>query len=193
MIVAADIAVFDGWSEKTLKEAAGQIGISHEEARLLFPRGGIDIAKFYHQLKDQDFIQALRKLDISNLSHSQKVEIALKTRLQSITDNKEAFRRSMALFATPMYQLEAINLVWSTCDLIWLEIKDKSHDFSWYTKRVTLVAIYLSVLLFFLGDDSKNHEETEDFIARRLRDLGKLSKFKLDFLEFLQKFVFPTR
>jgi len=62
-------------------------------------------------------------------------------RFKVIEGDKEAFRRSIALFATPMYQLEAINLIWSTCDLIWIGIGDKSFDLTWYTKRIILVLV----------------------------------------------------
>ena len=56
--------------------------------------------------------------------------------------NKEAFRRSMALYSLPFNQIEGINLVFSTCDKIWVEIGDISVGFDWYTKRL-ITCIYL--------------------------------------------------
>ena len=181
------MAAFDGWTDKVLDRASSKFGISYKKAKTLFPRGGIDLAKYYHQYSDQIFIENLKELDINNLSHSQKVEIALKLRFRTIESNKEAFMKSMALFALPIYQLEAINLVWATSDLIWREIKDNSLGFSWYTKRITLLSVYLSALLYFLGDDSINHEKTENFIVRRLEDISKIGRFKFNFEEFFNK------
>ena len=191
--VAADIAVFRGWSEKTLEETAAKVGVPYGQAKSLFPRGGIDLARFYHQLKDQDFLNKFRKVEITNLSHFEKVEVAIKMRFQVIADDKEVFKSSMSLFAMPMYQLEAINLVWSTCDLIWCEIKDISIGFDWYTKRATLVSVYLSTLLFFLGDESADHRETEYFIVRRLQEVRKLGQLKVSFIEFIKKLMAATR
>ncbi len=191
--VAADIAVFRGWSEKTLEETAAKVGVPYGQAKSLFPRGGIDLARFHHQLKDQDFVNKFRKVEITNLSHFEKVEVAIKMRFQAIADDKEVFKSSMSLFAMPMYQLEAINLVWSTCDLIWCEIKDISIGFDWYTKRATLVSVYLSTLLFFLGDESADHRETEYFIVRRLQEVQKLGQLKVSFIEFIKKLMAATR
>ena len=185
--LAADLVRFDGWSDKTLFAAATKADISHKEAKVLFPRSGIDLARFYHQYQDQIFFKEFLQIDISNLSHFEKIEIALKMRFRAMAKNKEGLRKGMAIFAMPMYQIEGINLVWSTCDLIWFNIKDRSTGFSWYSKRITLVSVYLSSLIFFLGDHSSESRETELFITRRLKDVKKLGMFKVDFADFIKK------
>ena len=184
---AADLATVDGWSDKTLFAAATKADISPKEAKALFPRVGIDLAIFYHQYQDQIFFKEFLQIDISNFSHFEKVEIAMKMRFRAMAKNKEGLRKGMAIFAMPMYQIEGINLLWSTCDLIWFNIKDKSAGFSWYSKRITLVSIYLSTLLFFLGDHSSDSRETESFISRRLEDVKKLGVLKVDFADFIKK------
>ena len=184
---AADLAIFDGWSDKTLFAAATKADITPKEAKELFPRAGIDLARFYHQYQDQIFFKEFLQIDISNFSHFEKVEIAMKMRFRAMAKNKEGLRKGMAIFAMPMYQIEGINLLWSTCDLIWFNIKDKSAGFSWYSKRITLVSIYLSTLLFFLGDHSSDSRETESFISRRLEDVKKLGVLKVDFADFIKK------
>ena len=184
---AADLATVDGWSDKTLFAAATKADIGPKEAKVLFPRAGIDLARFYHQYQDQIFFKEFLQIDISNFSHFEKVEIAMKMRFRAMAKNKEGLRKGMAIFAMPMYQIEGINLLWSTCDLIWFNIKDKSAGFSWYSKRITLVSIYLSTLLFFLGDHSSDSRETESFISRRLEDVKKLGILKVDFADFIKK------
>ncbi len=191
--VAADMVVSQGWSEKTIKDAAMEVGITYGQVTSLFPRGGIDLARFYHQLKDKDFFKRFSQVDVTNLSHYEKVETAMKMRFQVIAEDKEVFKSSMSLFAMPIYQLEAINLVWSTCDLIWFEINDKSSGFSWYTKRATLVSVYMSTLLFFLGDESIDHHETEYFLVRRLEEVRKLGRLKFSVESFIHKLMISTR
>ena len=63
---AADLAKFDGWSDKTLFAAATKADISPKEAKVLFPRAGIDLARFYHQYQDQIFFKEFLQIDISN-------------------------------------------------------------------------------------------------------------------------------
>ena len=184
---AADLAKVDGWSDKTLFAAAAKADISPKEAKVLFPRAGIDLARFYHQYQDQIFFKEFLQIDISNFSHFEKVEIAMKMRFRAMAKNKEGLRKGMAIFAMPMYQIEGINLVWSTCDLIWFNIKDKSAGLSWYSKRITLVSVYLTTLLFFLGDHSSDSRETDSFISRRLEDVKKLGMLKVNFADFIKK------
>ena len=189
---AAEIATFDGWTDKTLFAAAKKLDISPKEAKLLFPRGGIDLARFYHQYQDRVFFKEFLQVDISNLSHFEKVELAIKMRFQAMAKNKEVLRKGMAIFVMPMHQIEGINLLWSTCDTIWFNIKDKSDGFTWYSKRVTLVSVYLSALLFFLGDQSTQSRETELFITRRLEDVKKFGKLKVDIGEFFSRVITNT-
>ena len=125
-LTSIDIIIFDGWSNKALFEAAAINGISSEDTKKIFPRGALDLVKYYHEYEDKIFLKKFREIDCNNLSHFKKIELALFKRFELIVENKEAFRRSMALFALPFNQIEGLNLVFSTCDKIWLEIGDKS-------------------------------------------------------------------
>ena len=185
-----EIVIFDGWSDKTLFEAASINKISLADAKKMFPRGAIDLVKYYHEFEDKIFLAQFREVDCSNLSHSKKIELALIKRFEIIAENKEVFRRSMALFALPFNQIEGINLVFSTCDKIWIEIGDISVGFDWYTKRIILASIYFTSLLFLFGDNSTNHKETYRFISTRLDDLENFGKFKKKYSNLFNYFDF---
>jgi len=185
-----DIVIFDGWSDKTLFEAALINGISSADARKMFPRGAIDLVKYYHEFEDKIFLAKLREVDFNNLAHSKKIELALIKRFEVIVENKEAFRKSMALFALPFNQIEGINLVFSTCDKIWVEIGDRSVGFDWYTKRIILASIYFTSLLFLFGDNSTNNKETYRFISSRLDDLKNFGKLKKNYPNVFDFFDF---
>jgi len=190
LLSSIDIVIFDGWSDKALFEAALINGISLEDAKKVFPRGAIDLVKYYHEYEDNIFLAQLREIEFNNLSHFKKIELALFKRFEIILKNKEAFRRSMALFALPFYQIEGVNLVFSTCDKIWLEVGDKSLGFDWYTKRIILASIYFTSLLFVFGDNSINHKETYRFISTRLDDLKNFGKLKTNYSKIFDNFNF---
>ena len=59
-------------------------------------------------------------------------------------------------------------------DEIWHLAGDKSVDFSWYTKRATLSAVYSSAELYMTTDKSAAFADTEHFVDRRLEDLQTL-------------------
>ena len=64
---------------------------------------------------------------------------------------------------------------------MWRIAGDKSTDFSFYTRRISLATVYTSTLLFWLNDESNDNVETEFFLDRRLRDINKISSFKKPF------------
>ena len=49
---------------------------------------------------------------------------------------------------------------------------------NWYTKRATLSGVYSSTLLFWLGDDSPDHEKTWEFLDRRIGNVMQFEKLK---------------
>ena len=124
------------------------------------------------------FLKIFREIDLSNLSHFKKIELALFKRFEVIIKNKEAFRRSMAFYSLPFNQIEGLNLVFSTCDKIWVEIGDRSYSYDWYTKRI----------LFLFGDNSTNHSETYRFITSRLDELKVMGKLKFNYKDLLDYF-----
>ena len=76
---------------------------------------------------------------------------------------------------------KSINILYRTCNNIWRMSGDKATDFSFYTKRISLAAVYTSTLLFWLNDPSTDEENTEYFLDRRLNDISKISKLKKPF------------
>jgi len=95
-----------------------------------------------------------------------------------VSKYKEAVRSSISVTAIPVNARESLKIVYRTCNNIWRIAGDKSTDFSFYTRRISLAAIYTSTLLFWLNDNSDNNVETEFFLERRLKDISKISGLK---------------
>jgi ubiquinone biosynthesis protein COQ9 len=178
LLVAAALphVVFDGWSAQTLAAAAADIGMPLSEARALCPRGGVDLAAAYHRQGDARMVEWLAAQDLSGLRFRDRIAAALRRRLE-IAD-KEAVRRGMALFALPLHAAEGTRLVWGTADAVWRALGDTSDDYNWYTKRLTLSAVWSSTVLYWLGDGSENAEATWAFLDRRIEDVMRFEKFK---------------
>ena len=99
-------------------------------------------------------------------------------RLTLCNKYKEAVRSSISITALPNHSKKSINILYRTCNNIWRMSGDKSTDFSYYTKRISLAAIYTSTLLFWLNDNSLDQEETDNFLKRRLSDISMIGKIK---------------
>ena len=168
---------FDGWSDAILPRIAAAEGVPLAEVRRLFPRGAIDIAAAQHRAGNEAMAERLAAADLSGLRFRDRVARALEIRLEVIPD-KEAARRATALFTLPHLAPEGTRLIWGTADAIWNALGDTSQDYNWYTKRATLAAVWSSVVLFWLGDDSWEGQATRAFIGRRIDDVMRIEEAK---------------
>ena len=119
----------------------------------------------------------LAQADDEGLRYRDKVARAIRTRIE-VVDDREAVRRGTTLFALPLYAPDGAKLIWGTADRIWGALGDTARDFNWYTKRATLSGVYSSTVLFWLGDDSIDHQATWDFLDRRIEDVMRIEKTK---------------
>ena len=76
------------------------------------------------------------------------------------------------------FAAEGARAIWNTCDQIWTALGDSSDDVNWYTKRATLAGVYSATVLFWLGDDSPDHQNTWAFLDRRIDDVMQIEKVK---------------
>ena len=100
-------------------------------------------------------------------------------RLARNRPHKEAVRRAVAVLA-----LAGERGGWPraaparTVDAIWHAAGDRSADFSWYTKRASLGAVYAATVLYWLRDDSEDDEATLAFLDRRLEAIGRVGRLR---------------
>ncbi|MDC0970771.1 COQ9 family protein [Alphaproteobacteria bacterium] len=68
--------------------------------------------------------------------------------------------------------------VWfgGSIDRIWRVAGDDSTDFSFYTKRGLLGAVYSATLLYFLADNSGSMDNSSAFLDRRLKEISVIPK-----------------
>lgn len=168
---------FDGWSEAAFLAAVTDSDMTLADARVACPRGAVDLAVLFHTKGDAGMVDAIAAADMTNMRFRDKVALAVRLRLDAV-DDKEAVRRGSALFALPHMSAEGAKLIWGTADAIWTALGDTSDDVNWYTKRATLSAVYGSVVLYWLGDDSLDGQATTDFIDRRIENVMQFETLK---------------
>lgn len=172
---------FDGWSERTLAAAITESGVAPALARSLFPRGGVDLALAYHQRGDQAMVAALAQRNLAALRFRDRIALAVRLRLEAA--DRELVRRGTTLFALPMHAADGARAIWQTADRIWTALGDSSQDLNWYTKRATLSAVYGATVLYWLGDDSPEAQDTWNFLDRRIDQVMQVEKLKAGFRE----------
>jgi ubiquinone biosynthesis protein COQ9 len=141
---------FDGWTKRALRAGVAAAGMPADEADLLFPLGTIDMI----------------------------VRAVIALRLEQNRPHKEAIRRAVAILALPRNAGAAAATAARTVDAIWHAAGDRSADFSWYTKRAILTAVYTATILYWLRDQSLDDEATLAFLDRRLAGIGRTHRLR---------------
>ncbi|WP_372800020.1 COQ9 family protein [Paracoccus seriniphilus] len=166
---------FDGMNERALLAGARDIGLSPALARVHFPQGGAGLAAAYHRRADAALREWLEQTPPEGRFRDRVAE-AVWHRLTLV--DPELVRAGAAVLALPQNAVLAARLVWETADTIWVGLGDTSEDANWYSKRATLSAVISATVLFWLGDSSENHQDTRDFIDRRIDGVMRFETVK---------------
>ncbi|WP_417806655.1 COQ9 family protein [Thioclava sp.] len=172
---------FDGWSEPSFRAAVADLGIDSGLARVICPRGAVDLAVAYHREGDALMLEKLTEADLSGMKFRDRIATAVRFRLE--VSDPELVRRGAAVFALPHNAATGSKLVWETCDKIWRALGDQSEDYNWYSKRLTLSGVYSSTVLYWMGDTSDDHAKTWEFLDRRIEGVMQFEKVKSKLLK----------
>jgi len=184
---------FDGWSDDALAQAAADLGLAEEVARLAFPGGGLEMLEAHLAMADEAMVAALARQPLGEMKIRERITLAVRTRLAQAEPHKEAVARGLRLLLAPQHAALAARSLWATVDAIWRAIGDQSTDFSYYTKRATLSAVYSATLLYWLNDRSEGHGETWAFLDRRIGDVMRIEKNKAAWRETCARMPSLTR
>jgi ubiquinone biosynthesis protein COQ9 len=180
---------FDGWTPLALQRALAEAGLHRDDAPLLFPGGPTDLIAAYCDLADRRMAEDAVALDLPSRRLTDRVRTIIALRLARARPHKEAVRRALSVLALPQNAVAAAACTARTMDAIWHTAGDGAADFSWYTKRASLAAIYSATLLFWLRDTSVDDAATLAFLDRRLEDLARLGKLRRRATDMARRFT----
>ena len=172
---------FDGWTQTSVRNALASIGRPPEDAVLMFPNGAGEMIESAFALMDQRMADEAAAADLAAYRLPARVRAIIAIRLEQTRGNKEAIRRALSWLSLPMHAPVAARITAATVDAIWHAAGDTSADFSWYTKRGILAAVYGATLLYWLRDHSEGDEDTLHFLDRRLGDVARIGKIRKTF------------
>ena len=178
----ARAAVFDGWTDLALKQAAALAGVDAAVARLAFPGGAVDMIAAWIDATDAQMKGAFGSGQLAGLKVRERIRALLLFRLDAVAGLEEALRRALAIQAMPQNLARTLATGWRSADLMWRLAGDTATDYNHYTKRALLAGIYTATLAVFLDDDSEGKAETRAFIDRRIDGVMKFEKAKAQLL-----------
>jgi len=205
LVLAPEIAraaVFDGWSDQALCQAAALSGVDTSIARLAFPGGAMDMICGWIDSTDARMKAAFADGHLASLKVRDRIRTLLLFRLDAIAGMEEALRRALAIQAMPQNLPRTLRIGWNSADLMWRLAGDTATDYNHYTKRALLTGIYTATLAVFLDDSSEDKAETRAFLDRRIENVMQFEKSKAQFLRnregfdvarFLGRLRYPAR
>ncbi len=173
--IAKTIVRTDGWSQNIIKKLIKNKNISSTELTLLFPNGYRDLLRFSLKVINNTLERNIKKINIINFSLTKRIKKILLMRLEILNKDKIFYKKTFNHLLLPQNsKIMKINL-YNTIDEMWYLAGDNSTDFSFYTKRLTLGAIYVNALFIFFN---KSYEEAETNINKNLERISKIPKIK---------------
>ena len=199
----ADAAVFDGWSDAAIDQAARQFGADTDVARLAFPGGAMDMIEAWIASIDTRMAVELSADILAAMPIRERIRSLVQFRLDAIAGQEEALKRATATMAMPQNVARALKSGWHSADLMWRLAGDTATDYNHYTKRTILAGIYTATLAVFADDDSEHKANTRAFLDRRIDGVMKFEKAKAKWLapdretfsvsRFLGRLRYPSR
>jgi ubiquinone biosynthesis protein COQ9 len=187
-----DVA-FDGWSRPALRAAARRIGIPAAEALALFPNGAASLVACFSRWADRRMLDQLGTLPLDQPRVAERIARAIITRLEVIAPWREAVRRALSVLVLPQHTPLGLRLLYETVDAAWYGAGDSATDFRFYTKRVTLAAIYAATLLYWLEDSSRDFADTRAFLDRRLAAVAVIGRARQRLETAVERLPNPVR
>jgi ubiquinone biosynthesis protein COQ9 len=168
-----ELAPDSGWTSATLDRAAEKAGLTQGQALLAAPHGVSDVLDAFGKRAAQAAGAALSQPEIAALKVREKVRAGVKAWLAALGAHKAAVKRAAV---TPANLLTGPKGLWAAADAVWVALGDKSTDYNWYTKRMTLSAVLGSTLAAWLGTDDE--AAIDNFLDHRIENVMQFEKFK---------------
>lgn len=167
------LAAETGWSWTTLRRALAAAGEDPALVASVFPAGPTGAIAAWFAGLDAAMPEAAGPLD--GLRTPARVRRLVEARLHLLAPHKPALRAAWAHLALPWNLPLGARLGAQAADAIWKAAGDASADFSWYTRRASLGAIYAATIAFWLREEA-TVEQALGFLDRRFAGLARLQR-----------------
>jgi len=163
----------EGWTSATLRHALEDCGEGAELLSSAFPRGVTGAIASWLAQVDAQMDAAAAVEDLAALRTPERIRRVVEIRLRLLEPDRDALRAALGHLALPWNAPVALRCLARTASAMWHAAGDRSADFSWYTRRATLAAVYAATLAFWMRPNQPEMAEVLSFLDRRLRDLPK--------------------
>ncbi|MEO0392414.1 MAG: COQ9 family protein [Pseudomonadota bacterium] len=176
LLAILDNVPFDGWTDKVVEQAAKMLDMEPTAAQDLFPDGIAEVLDHLADWADRQALDAMTAADLDEMRVRDRITLAVRAYLEALSPYKDAVRRSFALVPRRAYSGQIPSTIWRSADRFWLKAGDTADDYNVYTKRGLLAGVIASTTLYWLNDNTDNHQASWVFLDRRIDNVLTLGK-----------------
>lgn len=184
---------FDGWTQKSLRAAAADAEVSPALAKLAFPDGIAGVIVFWSEEADRAMLEAYADQAGDKMRFRERITALVRARIVAVGAHREAVRRALTYLAQPQHGGKGLKCLYRTVDEMWYAAGDRSTDFNFYSKRLTLAGVYSSTLLFWLDNASEDSDATWAFLDRRIAGVMRIPQRRENLRRATDLFPNPRR
>lgn len=177
---------FDGWTWAALEKGAQDCEIDTSLVKVIFFTIEDALAR-YAKMIDQEMLGRLENQPMQDLRVPEKIKLALLTRLDILSQHRLVEEKLLQYNLHPLRCPLSLKRIYSTVNEIWYWAGDRSTDFNFYTKRMTLAAVWVSVLIYWVRNPMAEQDELSLFIDKRLKNISFIPKIKETVLSLPEK------
>ena len=163
-----------GFNKKMLLNAAKNCKISEGKLGRLFPEGIFELKQYYFSEIDEQMLQKIKTQNYENIRVRDKIFNGVLIRLKLFKKNKTSIK--YIFVSESSNPIKSLKHLWRTSDLIWKSAGDSSTDYNHYTKRLLLSWVYITTLICWFNDKSRNINDTKLFLNRRIDEVLEFGK-----------------
>ena len=183
---------FDGWTEKSLKQAILDLNLPGGAGELYFPGGPIELIKFWSAEGDRKALGKIQTRGMDNLRIREKITECVWIRLGEMDGEEQAARRAMSRLALPDALGQGPKHIWESADMIWRAIGDTSTDGNFYSKRTILSGVISTSILSWLADNTEDKSNARAFLEARIENVMQFEKAKFSWRKQQEKMPKPA-
>jgi ubiquinone biosynthesis protein COQ9 len=173
------IVQMEGWTDNILQKASKAAGLNSGAGIITFPGGTKELLYYFIKFIDELNIQEFHNASIADMRVNESIRHFIVARLKVFHLYQAASKKTIKFLMMPFNMRIAMQILWHTVDLIWHEAgRDKSTGFDYYTKRMTLMAVYSSTVAYWLQDQSLENLDTIKFLDKRLANISTIGRMK---------------
>ena len=159
---------------------------TEEELQTLFDKKISNIIGIFNEQLDEEMYEIFNAKDNKNLGVTETIRALVLCRLKASQNYRSIVKTSLFFMAQPRNAYDALTQVMKTSGKIWELAGDSSSGSTFYSMRLILAGVYSSTLAYWLADETRSVDESEDFLDRRLenvKNIGTISRQSIQVFE----------